>query len=231
MDLDAQRVLANLRDVTDRIADAAARSGRGPSDVRLVAVTKTVDVETIRVLVEAGRTDIGESRAQAVRDRAAELAGLGIRWHMIGHLQRNKVKYVVPTCAMVHSVDSLALAAEISRRAEAAGVRAACLLQVNTSGEEAKGGLAPADARPTAEAIAALPGINLVGLMTMAPLAEDPETVRPVFAALRELRDRLNREARLAAPLAELSMGMTQDFEVAVEEGATIVRVGSALFL
>jgi pyridoxal phosphate enzyme (YggS family) len=149
---------------------------------------------------------------------------------MIGHLQRNKVKYVVPAAAMIHSVDSLALAEEIGKRAQAAAARAVCLLEVNVSGEASKGGVSPAEAPALASAAAALAGVDLAGLMTMAPIAEDPETVRPVFAALRELRDRINRDVPLPQTLIELSMGMTQDYEVAIEEGATIVRVGTALF-
>jgi len=225
-----ERVLANLREVRERIADAARRSGRTPDAVRLVAVTKTVPTETIRLLVAADQADIGENRAQQLRDRARNLAGLAVRWHMIGRLQRNKVKYVVPACAMIHSVDSVRLAEEISKRAAAAGARATCLVEVNVSGEEAKGGVAPAEAPRVARDIAALPGVDLVGLMTMAPLVDDPETVRPVFAALRECLARVNREAELPAPLTELSMGMTQDYETAIEEGATIIRVGTALF-
>jgi len=225
-----ERVLANLREVCDRIAQAAARTGRTGDDVRLVAVTKTVAPETIRVLAEAGQTDIGENRAQQIRDRAAELAGTGIAWHMIGRLQRNKVKYVVPTCAMIHSVDSLRLAEAIAKRAQTQGVQATCLLEVNTGGEEAKAGVPPADAAALASQVAALEGIDLVGLMTMAPFVDDAETVRPLFVALRELREQLNRDADLPQPLPHLSMGMTQDYEAAIEEGATIVRVGSALF-
>ena len=225
-----ERILANLGEVRDRIADAARRSGRTPDAVRLVAVTKTVPTETIRILLEAGQADLGENRAQQLRDRAAELADAPVRWHMIGRLQRNKVKVVVPAAAMIHSVDSVRLAEEISKRAAAAGARATCLLEVNASGEEAKGGVAPAEAPRLAGDIAALPSVDLVGLMTMAPLAETGETVRPVFAALRECLTRVNREADLEKPLTELSMGMTQDYETAIEEGATIVRVGTALF-
>jgi hypothetical protein len=264
MEPSPDRVLSNLREVRDRIGAAAARSGRAAGAVRLVAVTKTVSEEVIRLLVQAGQRDLGENRAQQLRDRAAALAGLDIAWHMIGRLQRKNAKYVVPAAALIHSVDSLELAEEISRRATAgpAGARlavagptraclavagtatgaagqadgatssprrAVCLLEVN-SGEAQKAGVAPAEAPALAAAVAALPGVDLVGLMTMAPLAEDTETVRPVFAALRELRDRINREAALPRPLAELSMGMTQDYQVAVEEGATMVRVGTALF-
>ena len=240
MNLDPERIRSNLRDVQARLAAAAVRSGRAADAARLVAVTKTVPPETIRVLIEAGQLDIGENRPQQLRDRAAELAGLvvaerraasggPVRWHLIGQLQRNKVKYVVPTCTLIHSVDSAALAEEIGRRAAAAGVRAACLMEIN-SGEEQKSGVLPADAPAVAAAVAALPGIDLAGLMTMAPLVDDPETVRPVFAALRLLREGINRTVALPHPLTELSMGMTQDFEIAIEEGATIVRVGTALF-
>jgi pyridoxal phosphate enzyme (YggS family) len=225
-----ERVLANLREVRDRTAEAAARSGRAGADVRLVAVTKTVAPETIRVLAEAGQTDIGENRGQQIRDRAAELADTGVNWHMIGRLQRNKVKYVVPTCTMIHSVDSLRLAEAISKRARAHGMRATCLLEVNVSGEDVKAGVRPADAPALASQAAAMEGIDLVGLMTMPPFVDDAETVRPLFVALRQLREQLNRQADLPHPLTELSMGMTQDYEVAVEEGATIVRVGTALF-
>jgi pyridoxal phosphate enzyme (YggS family) len=235
MELAPERILANLRDVRDRIDAAAARSGRSARAVRLVAVTKTVSEDIIRVLTGAGQKDLGENRAQQLRDRAADLADLRAAWHMIGQLQRKNVKYVVGAAAMIHSVDSLALAEEIGRRASAATGRAGratpipCLLEVN-SGEEQKAGVEPAEAPAFARAIAATPGISLVGLMTMAPLAETSETVRPIFAALRELLTRINREAALPRPLTELSMGMTQDYEVAIEEGATIVRVGTALF-
>ena len=234
-----QRVVANLREVRDRIVSAARRSGRSADAVRLVAVTKTIGEDLIRVLVGAGQRDLGENRAQQLRDRAAALGDLPIAWHMIGRLQRKNIKYIVPAATMIHSVDSPDLAEELGRRALAAspgtagqagrGTPTACLLEIN-SGEEQKGGVAPEDAADAASAIAIMGGINLVGLMTMAPLVEDPETVRPTFARLRELLARINREAALPHPLMELSMGMTQDYEVAVEEGATIVRVGTALF-
>ena len=237
MNTSPERVTANLREVRDRVASAARRSGRAAEAVRLVAVTKTVGEDLIRVLVGAGQRDLGENRAQQLRDRAHALADLPVAWHMIGRLQRKNTKYVVPETAMIHSEDSLELAEEIGKRARlaVAGARlavagtATCLLEIN-SGEEQKGGAAPDDAPRLASAVAAVPGINLVGLMTMAPLVENAETVRPVFARLRELMARLNRDAILSHPLTELSMGMTQDYEVAVEEGATIVRVGTALF-
>ncbi len=227
---DADRILSNLREVEERIAAAAARADRDPHGVRLVAVTKTVPVYAVRTLLAAGQTDIGENRARQLRDRSRELEGSGVRWHMIGRLQRNKVKYVVPACTMIHSVDSLRLAEEIEKRAAGTETTATCLLEVNVAGEEQKGGVGPEEAVALASRIAALPHVHLVGLMTMAPLVDDAEETRPVFAATRELRERINRESDLPRPLADLSMGMTQDYEVAVEEGATIVRVGSALF-
>ncbi len=194
-----------------------------------MAVTKTVDEDAIRLLASAGQKDVGENRAQQLRDRAAALADLGLEWHMIGRLQRKNAKHIIPAAAMIHSIDSVELAEEISKRALAAqgtartgrGTPVTCLLEVN-SGESQKAGVDPSEAPAAASAIAALPGISLVGLMTMAPLVEDPEIVRPVFAALRELLSRINRQAALPRPLTELSMGMTQDYEVAVEEGATI---------
>jgi hypothetical protein len=230
-----ERILANLREVRDRIAAAAARGGRPAAAVRLVAVTKTVGEDVIRALARAGQRDLGENRAQQLRDRAAGLDGLGIAWHMIGRLQKKNVKYVAGAAAMIHSVDSVDLAAEIGKRASAMtghdgrATPVPCLLEVN-SGEEQKAGVLAAEAPAIARAIAATAGVSLLGLMIMAPLADDPETVRPVFAALRLLLERINREAALPQPLTELSMGMTQDYEVAIEEGATIVRVGTALF-
>jgi hypothetical protein len=235
MELFPERVLANLREVRNRIAAAAGRSGRSFHDVRLVAVTKTVGEDIVRLLAAAGQKDLGENRAQQLRDRAAALADLRVDWHMIGRLQRKNAKYVVPAAAMIHSVDSVGLAEEIGRRAVALTGRDGrtapmpCLLEVN-SGEEQKAGVEPTEAPAAARAIAATPGISLVGLMTMAPLDADPEAARPAFAALRELLAQINREAAVPQPLTELSMGMTQDYEVAIEEGATIVRVGTALF-
>lgn len=229
MEPTAERIRSNLREVRERMAAAAARSGRPAEAVRLVAVTKTVGVDTIRALVEAGQRDLGENRPQQLRDRAAALAGADVAWHLIGHLQRNKVKYVVPTAALIHSVDSAALAEAVSRRAEQEGRRARCLLEVNVSGEAAKSGVRPEAAAALATAAAALGGVEVAGLMTMAPLVEDAEATRPVFAGLRETLERVNREADLPRPLTELSMGMTQDYEVAIEEGATLVRVGTAL--
>ncbi|MDK1030833.1 MAG: YggS family pyridoxal phosphate-dependent enzyme [Planctomycetia bacterium] len=226
----AEKIADNLSRIRDRIAGAAARSGRRAEDVRLVAVTKAVEIEHIRALVELGQTDIGENRVQALVQRADALADLPIRWHMIGHLQRNKVRPLLGAVSVIHSVDSERLALEIEKRAAAEDLAIDCLIEVNVSGEEAKWGIDAEDAEDLVRQIAPLAHVRLRGLMTMAPFVSDAETVRPVFAGLRQLLASLNEKGVTAEPMTELSMGMTQDFEVAVEEGATIVRIGTALF-
>jgi pyridoxal phosphate enzyme (YggS family) len=220
-------IAANVARVQARIADAAARAGRRPGDVRLIAVTKTVDPGRIREAGSCGLREFGENRVQEARDKVAAVPGA--TWHLIGHLQRNKVKEALRLFAMIHSVDSRALAEEVSRRAAAAEARIDVLIEVNISGEAAKHGVAPEDAGALARDVAGMPGVRLRGLMAMAPLAEDAEETRPYFRRLRELRDRI-QDAHPEAGARELSMGMSNDFEVAVEEGATMVRVGRALF-
>ena len=220
---------ANLDDVRWRMAAACGRAGRTPEDALLVAVTKTVGPEAVQALARLGVTDIGENRVQdALRKHEALGGPLGLHWHMIGHLQTNKVRHALPVFERIHSVDSLHLAAEISRRAEPAKRTVPILIEVKTSGEESKFGVAPTEVALLLDGIRTLQGVRAEGLMTMAPIVDDAEEARPFFAALRELRDRLRAASGLALP--HLSMGMTQDFEVAIEEGATLVRVGSALF-
>jgi pyridoxal phosphate enzyme (YggS family) len=226
-------VAVNWQRVLERVAEAAQRAGRRPEEVTVVAVTKTHPLPAIRAVVEAGAGDLGENYVQellAKREQWEATAAPPVRWHFIGHLQRNKVKYLVPFCALIHSVDSLALAQEIERRAAAWGRRQPVLIQVNISGEVSKFGLSPAGAAELAEALLDLPHVELRGLMTMAPYAPDPETVRPVYAALRQLRDHLQARGLPPENLRELSMGMSQDFEVAIAEGATLVRIGTAIF-
>jgi pyridoxal phosphate enzyme (YggS family) len=218
----------NLRDIQSRIAEACQRSDREPGSVRLVAVTKTALPDWIRALVDLGQNDLGENRPQQLVQRAAELPDT-VQWHMIGHLQRNKVDLIWPHVSWIHSVDSLRLLRCI---ADWAAKRSKCpqlLLEINISGEASKGGFAPEDLLAQWRDIQTAP-VPIAGLMTMAPLVDDPDSVRPVFRELRHLRDRLaeNSQGRLTLP--ELSMGMSGDFEVAVEEGATMVRVGSRLF-
>jgi hypothetical protein len=231
--IERERLRQNLVRVRETMAAAAARSGRAGEAVRLVAVTKTVGLEEIAALVALGQNDLGESRPEQLLARAAEAeaAGLWPRWHMIGHLQRRKVRDILPCTALIHGLDSLRLAEEIEKRAvEAALPPAGVLLEVNISGEEQKYGLWPDEIEEVVGQLADLGHLDLRGLMTMAPLADDPEVSRPVFRGLRELRDRLNAAGVYPRPLVELSMGMSQDYAVAVEEGATMVRVGTALF-
>jgi pyridoxal phosphate enzyme (YggS family) len=208
--------------------------------VKLVAITKSSDLADIQSLVELGVTDFGESRVQQLTQRAEELAAWlaeprstplpPVRWHMVGRLQRNKVKACLGAADMVHSIDSLRLAEEISVRAERQGRTLECLMEVNCSGEPQKGGVAIGAAIHLAEQISTLRGIRLVGLMTMAPLNSDPLAARPTFTSLRELSDEMRNEKIGGKTFRHLSMGMSQDFEVAIEEGATMIRVGSLLF-
>ena len=219
---------ANVARVRARIAEAALRSGRRPESVLLVAVTKTVGVDRIREAVVCGLRVLGENRVQEARAKVPEVPG--VSWHLVGSLQRNKVKEALGLFEVIHSVDSLGLAEEISRRAEGGSSSPVeALVQVNISGEPQKHGVPPEDAAGLLVQALRLPGLRVRGLMGMGPLVPDPEAARPYFRRLREVRDRL-RDALNVAGLEDLSMGMTDDFEVAIEEGATIVRVGRALF-
>ena len=219
---------ANVARVRARIAEAALRGGRQPESVQLVAVTKTVGPERIRQAAACGLRVFGENRVQEARAKVSEVPG--VSWHLIGSLQRNKVKEALRLFEVIHSMDSVGLAEELSRRSMERGTRRAeVLLQVNISQEPQKHGVAPEEAERVVGAVLDLQGLRLRGLMGMAPLVDTPEAARPSFRRLRELRDRLE-EAFPEAGVYELSMGMTDDFEVAIEEGATIVRVGRALF-
>jgi pyridoxal phosphate enzyme (YggS family) len=226
----AGRIADNLARVQARMARASERSGRPADSVKLVAVTKYVPVEIARVLVQAGCVTFGESRPQELWSKAAEFADLPIEWHLVGHLQRNKIRRTLPLVTLIHSVDSPRLLAALDAEAAAVGQPAAVLLEVNISGEEAKTGLAPETVEPVLLAAAKLPFVSVRGLMGMAGLAEGATAARRDFAALRQLRDQMARAVPREISLAELSMGMSDDFEGAIEEGATIVRVGSALF-
>jgi pyridoxal phosphate enzyme (YggS family) len=227
----ASDLAANLAAVRARLARAARRAGRDPGDVLLCAVSKTQPPAAIRAAHAAGQRCFAENYAQELRDKAAELGDLAdLTWHFIGPLQRNKVKYVVGTAALVQSVDSVRLLEELGRRAAQAGAPLPCLVEVNIAGEATKSGVAPAELPALLDAFAAQPALSCLGLMTMPPFADDPEAARPHFRALRALRDREAARPRPRVDLRHLSMGMSQDFEVAIEEGATIVRVGTAIF-
>jgi PLP dependent protein len=217
----------NLQDVERRLAAACARAQRRRDQVTLLAVTKTVSVEVAALLPELGVRDLAESRPQELWRKAA-LLGPGVRWHLIGHLQRNKIERTLPPIHRLHSADSERLldaldAAPVERPIEA-------LLEFNCGGEASKHGFAPEQAGALSAVLRRLKRVRVVGLMTMAPFEEDPERCRPVFARLRQLRDELRQEAGGLHPLDELSMGMSNDFETAVEEGATMVRLGTVLF-
>lgn len=221
-----------FREVKERVAQAAQRSGRQPEDVVLVAVTKTRPLSDVEQVIAAGARDLGENYVQELVSKQQALTtpdGSCLRWHLIGHLQRNKVKYVVPGCHLIHTVDSERLAEEVARRASAASRPQPVLLEVNMAGEESKYGVAPAEAAPLAEHVAGLAGVQLRGLMTMTPYGAPADEARRLFAGLRELAQRL-QVGLPAGSMAELSMGMTQDYEIAIEEGATLVRVGTAIF-
>ncbi len=225
-----QLIRDNLARVRQQIADAAARSGRTAEAVKLVAVTKSAGEPAIRALVEAGCRDLGESRPQQLWERAARLADLPIRWHMIGTLQRNKVRRTLPLVHTLQSADSPTLVEAVDRIAAELSLCVPVLLEVNVSGEGAKHGFDPAAVEPFLEELARLEHIEVRGLMCMAGLEGGAERARRDFAALRELRDRLRPSCPGRVSLDELSMGMSGDFEAAIEEGATIVRIGSALF-
>jgi pyridoxal phosphate enzyme (YggS family) len=222
-------VKANIEKVRTAIAGAALRAGRKASDVRLMAVTKTVDDERIMEAMEAGVDIIGESYVQEAK-RKIEKMGRTIEWHMIGYLQSNKAKYAVKLFDMIHSVGRMDLAVELDRRAAAAGLVTKILIEVNTSGEKTKSGAPYKEAMQLVRDISSLEHLSIQGLMTMAPWFDNPEDARPYFASLRELRDRIIDEKINRVEMRELSMGMSGDYEVAVEEGATIVRVGRSIF-
>jgi PLP dependent protein len=219
----------NLFQVNADIATACVRSGRLPDDVTLVAVTKYAALPWVCRLVELGVTNLAENRPQQLIERFEALHG-DICWHLIGHLQRNKVRPVLPLAVLIHSVDSLRLLERISTVAAELSLTPRVLLEVNISGEGSKDGFSIAELTSQWDALQAVPRVQIAGLMTMAPLANDPETARPMFRSLRLLRDELARRATLSTKLTELSMGMSSDFQVAIEEGATLVRVGSRLF-
>ncbi|MDA8216177.1 MAG: YggS family pyridoxal phosphate-dependent enzyme [Dehalococcoidales bacterium] len=226
--IDGEEMRRRIAGVRERIAQAASGAGRDPGDVTLVAVCKTMPREAVETAYEAGLRHFGENRVQEAAGKFAEFRPADLTLHLIGHLQRNKAKQALSLFDMVHSLDSLALAEALAKRGDDGARPLPVLVEVNVAGEESKFGVGPAETLPLLLQVARLPGLLLQGLMTIAPLVDDPETVRPFFRRLRELRE--EGEQRLGRPLPHLSMGMTNDFEVAIAEGATIVRVGRAIF-
>lgn len=225
----SDRLADNLRQVRNRIAAACLRVGRPVDDVTLIAVTKYAPLEWVRGLIDLGVTDFGESRPQQLIARAAELPS-HVRWHQIGHLQRNKADSLLPVVERIHSVDSIRLIEQLAKSAQQRGCRPRLLLEVNVMGEASKDGFAVSDLVAAWPASVEQTGVEIDGLMTMAPLGNTAENARPAFRGLRELRDRLVEMSRGRIALPQLSMGMSGDFEVGIEEGATFVRVGSGLF-
>lgn len=217
-----------IQQVNQKIEDACKRSSRPFEDVNVIAVTKYVSLQTTGAVLDHGLEHIGENRWQ---DAQAKWEAYGQKgtWHFIGHLQTNKVKDVIGKFAYIHSLDRLSLAKELDKKAASLGIKVNAFMQVNISGEESKYGLQPEQASSFLKEIQSFNNLKVIGLMTMAPHEEDPELTRPVFRGLRELRDDLNGQALTADPITELSMGMSNDFEVAIEEGATWVRLGSIL--
>ena len=224
-------IAANLLHIKEGIRQAAARSGRAPEDVRLVAVSKNFPLEDVARAMEAGQTLFGENRVQELLPKmeGAEKMDLACEWHMIGTLQRNKVRFLAGKVSLIHSVNSLGLLSTIDRLAGDRGLVQDVLLQVNVSGEESKQGFSPSELPAILEAARKFGHVRLCGLMTMAPFYDDPEEARRDFSELRELRDRTVAREGLPS-FTELSMGMTNDYLQAVEEGATLVRIGSAIF-
>ena len=220
-------VAANLEMVQSRIAAAVAKSGRSADEVQLIAVSKKQDAEKVRAGFDAGQPIFGESRVQEARVKIPLLPG-AVRWHFIGHLQKNKIRHALPLFELFHSVDSLALAKDCERIAAEEGLRPRVLLEINVAGEGSKIGFSPDAVVDAMEPLLQLGRLEIEGLMAIPPLAPEAEASRPFFVMLRELRDRLERDFAIRLP--QLSMGMSNDYEVAIEEGATLVRVGTAIF-
>jgi len=237
-----KNIADRLKQVNERIAAACARAGREAGSVKLVIVTKTAALESIKEVIRLGYRDLGENRVQHLKKVSSEInehfgrgdeslrAADGVKWHMIGHLQRNKVRQVLGIVSLIHSVDTLRLAEEIDLAAAALGLEANILLQVNASGEASKYGAAFGAVTHLAEQIVTLRNIKLMGLMTMAPLTRNKDVVRSCFARTRELFEEMCGERIVGQEFRQLSMGMSQDFEIAIEEGATMLRIGSAIF-
>ncbi|MBN2128589.1 MAG: YggS family pyridoxal phosphate-dependent enzyme [Sedimentisphaerales bacterium] len=236
------KIADKIKRVEDTVASACARSGRQPGDLKLVIVTKSADIEEIKEVVRLGYNHLGENRVQQLKKVAAQVAQFTgrqeadpplpqeIHWHMIGHLQRNKVRQLLPVASLIHSLDTLRLAEEISSAGEKLNLSPRVLLQVNTSNEPQKYGVPVGAATHLAEQIETLPNLQLIGLMTMAPLTRNQDTIRACFVRARELFDEMQGERIVGKQFTELSMGMSSDYEIAVEEGATILRIGSAIF-
>ncbi len=222
-------IVQNIKEVEARIEAAAKRSGRRREDILLLAVSKTIDIPRIQRAVDYGLVELGENKVQEIMDKYEPL-GPGVKWHLIGHLQTNKVKYIIDKVTLIHSVESMKLAEEISKRAKQKGICANILIEVNIAREESKFGVMPEECESLASQISTLDNICVKGLMTVAPFVENSEDNRKYFRQLRQLLVDINAKKMNNISMDTLSMGMTGDYEVAIEEGATIVRVGTGIF-
>ncbi len=220
----------NLESVMDRIKQAAVSSGRNPETVRLVTVSKTIPAETVKKAIDAGADILGENYIQEAKTKFNDLSSYPVSWHFIGHLQTNKAKYAVRIFDLIHSVDSIKLAIELDKQANKIGKIQHILIQINVADESSKSGVSVQNTLNLVKEISVLKNLAIKGLMTMPPFFNAPEKVRPFFKNLRNLKDQLSKEAIHNVAMDELSMGMTGDFEVAIEEGATLVRIGTAIF-
>ncbi|MER3523228.1 MAG: YggS family pyridoxal phosphate-dependent enzyme [Ignavibacteria bacterium] len=220
----------NVDTIRRRIEATCARCGRNLDEVTLVAVSKTFPAEAIAEACDAGVRDVGENYVQELLQKREQLSGRSIRWHFIGHLQSNKVKYLIPWIHLIHAVDNANIAREIDKRAAQAGSTAEVLVEVNTTGEQSKFGIRPEATEAFVRSLAQLAHLRIVGLMTIGPFLPDPEESRPMFRTLRVLKEHLEHLDQPNVAMRHLSMGMTGDFEVAIEEGATLIRIGTALF-
>ncbi len=220
-------VAKNIEIIRQRVGAACARARRSPEEITLIAVAKTFHSPSIRQALEAGVTDIGENYVQELRRKRDEFSDENIRWHFIGHLQSNKVKYIAPWIHCIHAVDSLSLGKEIAHQAGRIGRTLTIFVEVNTSDESSKFGVLPEKARNVVQQLSLLKNVDVAGLMTIGPFLPDPDSSRPSFRLLREIKTEVEREGML---LQHLSMGMTNDFEVAIEEGSTMIRIGTAIF-
>jgi pyridoxal phosphate enzyme (YggS family) len=228
--LDPAAVRARLADVRDRIARAAARAGRDPSRIRLIAISKTFGADAVRTAAGEGQIDFGENKLQEAQQKRQELTDLPLKWHLVGHLQSNKARKAAAEFDVIHAIDSVLLLERIDEAAAAIGRRVELLVQVDLAREPTKHGALMEELGPIFDAARRASAINLIGLMLLPPAVDNPEAARPWFRKLRGLRDTLQAEGVPANMLTELSMGMSHDYEIAVEEGATFVRVGTAIF-
>lgn len=220
----------NIDGILERAATAARRSGRSPEDVKVIAVSKTVDAQRAREAVEGGLINLGENRVQELVNKYEQLSDIDVKWHLIGHLQRNKVKYIIDKVVLIHSLESLDLAKEINKRALQHSMTANVLIELNIGQEESKFGLNEDSVYDFVKSMEQFANIKVLGLMTVAPFSENPEDVRWVFRKMKEIFDKISEMKLANTEMKYLSMGMTNDFEIAIEEGANMVRIGTAIF-